>query len=533
MPRIRVRSFVLVLAALALAALPALAPVQARPAQAASDTITLATVADPIFNLWAPNAFVESDVIDPLLFSGLTKWALNGQPQPDLATHWVASPDGLTWTFTLHHGVRWQDGTPFTSADVVYTFNNIGLDKKLGSNKASNFTAVRTVRAVGPYTVQFLLSTPWSALPSYLAWFAPVLPKHLFQGHNPWTLSSFNKQHPVGTGPYIMSKYTPGQSITLTRNPTYFGRAPQIKTIIFEIIPQATTQISNLLSGGLSFLEVQDPQLLAPLRANPNMTVQHIIQQNYYYVSLNTDLPLFKDVRVRQALRYAIDARGMIQALLKGNGQEATGPIAPLQKLYYDPHVQRYPYSPAKAVQLFKAAGYTRGADGKLVKGGHPLTITLLAGQYGYLVPASELIQQYWQKVGVTVKLKTIEWNAYIQQAVVNRKYEASFSWWIAPYDPDVYPYYACSTAHVGDNFSNYCNRQVDALMNAGRRAVEPAQRKAAYDQMQVLMAKELPLLYLFYPERFHAMEKNLHVPAVDYNIAIVNIADWSLSSAS
>lgn len=497
-------------------------------------TITTVTVADPTFNLWAPNAFVESDVIDPLIFSGVTKWGLDGQPAPDLATSWSASADGLVWTFALRHGVKWQDGTPFTADDVVYTYNNIVFNKKNPSNKASNYSAIKTVRASGPYTVQFVLNSPWSALPSYLAWFAPVLPKHIFAGHaNPWVLTSFNKQHPVGTGPFVMSQYVPGQSVTLTRNPSYFGPKPKIKTIIFQIVPQALTAVSDILSGGINFLEVQDPQLLAKLATNPTLTVQHVVEQNYYYVSLNLTVPRFRDVRVRQALDLAIDKNGLIKAILKGNGQVSTGPIAPLQKYYYDANVQKYPYNPAAAVKLLETAGYTKKADGKLYgKDGKPFTIALTAGQYGYLVPASELIQQYWQKIGVTVSLKVLEWNAYIQQAVVNHNYEASFVWWIAPFDPDVYPYFACDAAKTGFNFSAYCNPKLDALMVQGRRAVKPDQRRAIYNTMQELMAQELPLIFLFYPQRFHVMASNVHAPAVDYNIAIDNIADWYVSNS-
>lgn len=499
---------------------------------AGSSTITLATVADPTFNLWAPNAYAESDVIDPLIFSGVTSWALDGTPRPDLAKSWTVSNDGLTWTFNLRQGVKWQDGTPFTADDVAYTFDQIVLNPKYPTNKASNFAALKTVRATGPYTVQFILSAPWAALPSYLAWFAPILPKHSFAGKgNPFQLTSFNKQHPVGTGPYIMSNYSPGQSITLTRNPTYFGPAPKIQTIVFQIIPQATTQITSLLSGSLNYIGVEDPQLLTPLESNPNITLQKVVQQDYYYVTLNTSLAQFKDVRVRRALSLAIDKKGLIAAVLKGNGQVATGPISPLQKYYFTSQVAQYPYDPQQAVKLLEQAGYTKHADGKLYdKSGQPFTINFTAGQYGYLVPASELIQQNWEKIGITVPLKVLEWNTYIQQVVVKRGYEASFAWWIAPFDPDVYPYFACSAANVGENISNYCNPQLDNLMSQGRKVTSPAARKQVYTKMQQLMASDLPLLWLFYPERFTAMSANLHVPAVDYDIAIDNIADWTLS---
>ena len=387
---------------LAISFLCALALPAARPSamQAAGSTITMATIADPTFNLWSPNAYAESDVIDPLIFSGVTTWALNGTPRPDLATNWSVSKDTLTWTFNLRHGVKWQDGVPFTAADVAYTFNDIALNPKYPSNEASDFSAIKTVRATGPYTVQFILKTPWAALPSYLAWFAPILPEHSFAGKgNPFQLASFDKQHPIGTGPYIMTSYVPGQSVTLTRNPSYFGAAPKIQTIVFQIIPQATAQITGLLSGSLNYIEVEDPQLLTPLKANPNITLQSVVQQNYYYATLNTSLAQFKDVRVRQALSLAIDKKGLIAAVLKGNGQVATGPISPLQKYYYDAHVAQYPYDPAKAVSLLQQAGYFKHSDGKLYdKSGHPFTIDFTAGQEGYLVPASELIQQYGRR---------------------------------------------------------------------------------------------------------------------------------------
>src|SRR5271165_5550681 len=111
----------------------------------------------------------------------------------------------------------------------------------------------------------------------------------------------------------------------MTRNPTYFGSMPSISTIVFQIIPQATTQITDLLSGTLNYIEVQDPQLLTPLKSNPNLSLLPVVQQNYYYVTLNTSVAPFQNVLVRQALNLAIDKNGLIQAILKGNGTVATG----------------------------------------------------------------------------------------------------------------------------------------------------------------------------------------------------------------
>lgn len=493
-------------------------------------TIDMATNADPIFDTWDPNAFAESDIINKLIFSGVTKWALNGTAEGDLATKWTVSRNKLVWTFDLRKGVKWQDGKPFTSADVVYTYQDVVLNKATPTSKASVYSAVKHVRAEGPHKVQFVLSTPFSDLPSYLAYFAPVLPKHILQGSNPFNNTRFNKVHPVGTGPYIMSKYAPGESITLTRNPRYFGPKPKIKTIIFHIIPTSTTEVSDLLSGGLTYVNLTDPQYLPPLLHNSSLTVQKNPDQTYYFAMVNTTMAPFNDLRVREALEYAIDKKGMIQALLKGYGRVATGPIAPLQKAYYDAHVERYPYNPRKALKLLESAGYKKGSDGTLTKNGRPFTIDFTAGQIRFLVPASELIQRYWQALGIKVNLKVLDWNTYISTVVVKRQYQASFAWWSTPPAPDMFSYYSCEAAKGGYDLSGYCNRALDKAMNQGRAAVKLASEKKAYAKVQVMLAKQLPLLYLFYPYTFNVFDKKLHAPRAGYGFAIDHISNWYVS---
>jgi peptide/nickel transport system substrate-binding protein len=490
-------------------------------------TIDMATNADPIFDTWHPNAFAESDIINKLIFSGVTKWALNGAPEGDLATSWSVSKNKLVWTFNLRKGVKWQDGKPFTSADIAYTYNDVVLNKANPTSKASVYSAVQTVRTVGPNKVQFVLSSPFADLPAFLAYYAPIVPKHILSGSNPFNNTQFNKVHPIGTGPYIMSKYTPGESITLTRNPHYFGAEPKIKTIVFHIIPTTTTQVSNLLSGALSYANITDAQYLPPLVHNSGLTVQKNADQTYYFAMLNTTIPPFNDARVRAALEYAIDKKAMIKALLSGYGRVATGPIAPLQKAFYDPKVQQYPYSPSKALTLLQQAGYTKGSDGTLSKNGQPFTIDFTAGQIRFLVPASELIQQYWQKLGIKVNLKVLDWNTYINTVVVKRDYQASFAWWSTPPAPDVYSYYSCEAAKGGFNLTGYCNAALDQAMNQGRAASTLAKEKAAYAKVQTMLAKSLPLLYLFYPDSFNVFEKKLHAPHTGFAFAVDQISQW------
>lgn len=498
-------------------------------ATAATGSITMEINGDPNFNLWNPSAYVDSDNIDPLIFSGLTKDNLQGLPAPDLATSWHATDHGLQWVFDLRKGVRWQNGQPFTAQDVLYTFNDVVLNPKLGANGASNYSDVTNVTANGKYQVVFHLKQPWSSLPAYLTFFAPILPAQVLQheGTKLWTDAAFGTQHPIGTGPYEVQSVQPGQSITLVRNPYYFGAKPSIPKIVFQIIPDATTVVSDLLNGDLNFAEVDDPQLISGLKRDPSLTVTRVPEQNYYNITLNGREAPFNNVKVRQALEYAINRPAIIKGLLKGYGTVANGPIGPIQKYFYDPNVENYPYDPAKAVRLLEQAGMRKGPGGKMYYHGKPFTIYMPTAQYGYLVPLSELVQQYWKNIGVTANIKVMDFNSWIEASVIKLDFQATASWWIAPLTPDVYPYFASSTIKNGYNVQGIGIPKLDRLMTALRAATSLAAQKKLADEVQVEIAKEEPLGFLFYPEMVDVTSSNLYVPPVNYNIALDNVADW------
>ena len=484
-------------------------------AQGAADPngkVTLVTTADPTFNPWSPNAFQESNLINELLFPGLTRWDKNLKPAPDLATSWKASSDGLKWTFNLRKNVKWSDGQPFTAADVAFTFNNIVLKKELGANGGSTWrNAVTKVNVVNPTTAEFVLSRPWASLPTYLAYYAGILPEHKFKGvGDPWAFTDFNKQNPVGTGPFKVAQVTPGASVQLVANENYWGGKPKLAAVTFKIIPDVNAQLAQLLSSDVDMIAVGNPETVDRIKSNKNLTVDVFTTNIYYFVALNQDDPRFQDVRVRQALLYAIDRPAMIKSVLKGYGQVATGPIAPVQKSYYDPKVQQYPYDPAKAKQLLAQAGWKPGPDGVLQKDGKPFEISMPTASFQQLVPISLLVQQYWKDIGVKADLKTMDWNSYIQQVIVKRGYQASAAWWSTPSDPDVLPYYDSSAANVGNNIPNYKNPKLDALLESGRKVSGDLARRRIYNEAQVLMAKELPYLYLWYPQSIVAYNNRL-----------------------
>ena len=513
-----------------------LCPVQIAGAQEDYDpgaTLTLATNADPTINPWTPGAVVESNLINTLVFDQLVRYGKEDlSPSPGLASSWEAASDGLSWTFTLRDDVTWQDGEPFTADDVAFTFNDVVLIDDLAANNASSFGAVERVEVVDPTTVRFVLSEPFSALPYYLAYYAGILPKHLLgDAENPLSVASFNKQTPIGTGAFQVAEFVPGSYVRLERNPSYWGGEPKVGSIVFSIVPDPNTQLAQVLGGELDMVSVGNPALLAGVENNPNLEIIRQSQNIYYFVALNQNDPRFQDARVRQALLYAINRPAIIDSVLKGYGQIATGPIAPLQGALYDSEVPDYPFDPEKAKELLAEAGWTPGPDGILAKDGEPLEISMPTGQFGYLVPATLLVQQYWKDIGVQVDVQVLEWNAYIQQMFVNRQYEATLAWWSTPPTPDVTPYYASTAAETGQNIPGYKDPELDKILAAGRKATDEAAQVKTYGQMQEYLAEQLPYLYLWYPDIISVRNVKIGgMPDINSAVAFQYASEWYVS---
>lgn len=481
-------------------------------------------------NPWHPNAFVESIFVNRVLFAGLAKPGKDLAPAPDLAASWQAAADGLSWTFTLRNDVKWSDGKAFTADDVLFTFNDLILKPDLAATGRGNFSAVKSVEAVNPTTVKFTLSRPFSALPSYLAYNAGILPKHAFEGQaDPWQHNAFNKGMPVSTGPFKVESYTSGQSVVLTRNDAYFGGKPNLDKIVFKVVPDANTQIAQALSGEISIMILDNKAAIDRVKSASQVRVEPRQLVQYYWLSLNQTDARFQDVKVRQAIEQAIDRQAIITAVEKGYGKIANTAIVPAFKTYYDPsHESKYPFDVNKAKSLLAEAGWQPGADGILQKGGQPFKFSMDVGQRGVLQPTNELIQQNLKAVGIQADLNSMEWNAYIQKVVVNRDYTATVNWWVYPNDPDVFPYYHSSTAGKGFNIPGFQDPKLDDLLTRVQAETDAAKRKQAVTELQAFMADNLPYLFLWYPEEIDVVNANLQgVPDLNLRDNMHYVAEW------
>lgn len=481
-------------------------------------------------NPWHPNAFIESLLVNRVLFDGLTKPGKDLDPAPDLATSWQAAPDGLSWTFSLSDNAKWSDGQAITADDVLFTFNDIVLKKELGATGAGNFTAVKNVEAVNPTSVKFNLSRQFSALPAYLAYNAGILPRHSFDGQaDPWAFNAFNKSMPITSGPFKVDSYTSGQNVVLARNDAYFGGKPNLDKVVFKVVPDANTQVAQALSGELSIMIMDNKAAVDRVKSASQVRVEPRQLVQYYWLALNQTDPRFQDVRVRQAFDYAIDRQAIVTAVEKGYGKPANSAIVPALKAYYDAsHEAQYPFNPDKARQLLADAGWVAGADGVLQKDGQPFHFSMDVGQRGVLQPTNELIQQNLKAVGIQADLNSMEWNSYIQKVVVNRDYTASVNWWVYPNDPDVFPYFHSSTAGKGFNIPGYKDQKLDDLLTAVQTETDPARRKQSVTELQSFMADNLPYVFLWYPQEIDVINANLQgVPDLNLRDSLHYVAEW------
>jgi peptide/nickel transport system substrate-binding protein len=288
-------------------------------------------------------------------------------------------------------------------------------------------------------------------------------------------------------------------------------------------------QIAQFLAGDLTMLFIDNPALVKAVQGRPNVEINTLPQNNFYYIAPSHRNPLFQDRRVRQAMMYAWDRPAMIRGFLEGFATPASGPITPVLKNFFNPNVKTYEFDRAKARQLLAEAGWRPGSDGILVKGGQRFRFTLMYPTIQYFEPLAALVQQYYRAVGIDVVLDGRDFNTLVQNLLA-RRYDAMMVWWIMPEDPDFFNYAHSSAADRGFNVPMYANKDADALLEAGRKASTVAERERIYKKFQELAAEDLPYLYLWWPNEIRAWNKRLKgIPPIHLRAAFQWTNEWKL----
>jgi len=442
-----------------------------------------------------------SHEISSMVFNGLVKYDKNLNIVGDLAESWELSKGGLVITFRLRKGVTWHDGRPFTAQDVLFTYQ-VTIDPKTPTAYSGDFLKVKKAEVLNDYTFRVTYDKPFA--PALMSWGSAILPKHLLAGKD-ITASSLAR-HPVGTGPYMFKEWVPGQKIVLISNPDYFEGRPYIDGNIMRIIPDTATMFLELRSNGIDRMNLTPLQYTRQTENNlfrNNYNKYRYLSFSYTYLGYNLINPLFSDKRVRQAIAYGINKDEIIQGILLGLGKAATGPYKP-GTWVYNPNVKTYPYDPRKARELLAEAGWkdTNG-DGILEKDGQPFVFEIITNQGNDIrAKCAEIIQRHLAELGIKVKIRVLEWAAFVNDFINKRRFDATILGWTIPLDPDIYDvWHSSKTGPQELNFISYKNEEVDKLIEKGRGTFDQQERKKYYDRIQEILAEEQPYTFLYVPD--------------------------------
>ncbi len=429
-----------------------------------------------------------------------------GKVIPSLATSWEASPDGLTWTFHLRHDVKFSNGRPMTAQDVVYTYTRM-LDPKTGSGQKYLLGSTQKVTAPDDYTVVFHLKNPEVALPAHLAINKAVgiIAKESVD-------NGTIKTQPLGTGPFMISDFEPGQKVVLKKNPYYWKQGlPYLDEVDIQIITDESVRQTALLSGDVDWAISVPPQSLDQLQNASNVVVDKTTAGAYWYIGVNLKNQYLKDPKVREAINYAINRKDITSAMTFGTGVPTQDPIPSSSAWAFD--YAPYSYDPAKAKQLLTDAGYPNGFRMMIM----PTT------QYPESVRGAQVIQQELGQVGIKVTIKTLEWAQWLQEEGKGNydTYVCSWNGLVDPYDF----YYAQHRTGQVFNFTGYSNPKVDKLLDEGNTTKGFDQRKAIYKQVNKMIVDDAPYIYLYNPANIQAYQSYVkgYAARTDQNIDFVN----------
>lgn len=491
------------------------------------DALSSSSIAEPINLIPAISSDSASHQVAGYIYNGLVKYDKDLNLTGDLASKWEISKDNKSITFYLKKGVKWHDGVEFTAEDVKFTYEFM-ISDDTPTSYDGDFRKIKDFQVIDNYTVKVTYDKPYA--PALNSWGMWIMPSHLLK--NTSATKSTLQRKPIGTGPYILDEWDTGKSITLKAFDDYFEGKPKIERIIFRIIPDQATQFMELLNGSIDIMGL-NPMQAAKQTSNSRYINQYntysYLDSAYTYVGYNLRKAPFDDVLVRRALSYATPKEDIVNGIIFGKGQVATGPYKP-NTYWYNPNVERYDYNIEKAKSLLAQAGYKdSNNDGILEKNGKKLQFDLITNQGNTTrSQIAEILQRSWAEIGVKVNIRILEWATFINEYINKGNFDAIVMGWNIVQDPDIFDVWSSSRCGGnGLNFICYKNEEVDRLLEVGQSTYDNAERKKAYDKIQEILAEDAPYTFLYVPDSNTALSKRFRninpAPAgISYNFI-----DW------
>jgi peptide/nickel transport system substrate-binding protein len=486
--------WVFVIAALLVAGLPTAAQ--------GADTLVIASGTD-IENMnihlvtSSPSFSVLEHIYEPLF-----QMSPEGVLEPLLAES-ITSTGDTTYIIELRQGISFSDGTPFNAEAV-----KANLDWVLDADNAAPFRFLLVVGGepaqvdvIDEYTVQITTAIPFAPLPAHLSHgaLAMVSPSELEQG------TEFMASNAIGTGPYMLANWARAEEVVLTRNPDYWGDAPALETLVFKVVQEDGARIVEIEAGTVDVAVRIPPADIPRLEANPNVDVVITPGLRTIYIFFNVTAEPFDDVRVRQAVNYAVDVDAIVENLFSGAALVSRAPFAP--PIFGYSEQEPYARDLERARELLAEAGVEPGTQVVLY---HP------TGRYVQDALVADAVRAQLREVGLEVELRTLEWPQYVpyvrRPAPENDIQFAMLGWSVPTMDADyaLFALFHSTEIPPGFNGAFYQNPEVDALLEAARSTLDPAERQAAYDEAIAIIWEDAPWLFLYSEIQVTAIRSNV-----------------------
>jgi len=483
-------------------------------------TLTIAIATNP--------ATLNGDVTDNISIEPIQRLygnmllVLNGKNQlvPSLATSYTESKSGLTYTINLRHGVKWQDGKPFTSKDVVFTFSKLLKLNPLVS--AALVKDVTSSTAAGLYRVVVHLKEPYAPFMVGLAGGTMYIePAHVYGNQTPLKDSTAN-DHPIGTGPFIVKQWIPNQKIILVRNPNYWGATkskplPYFDKVVADIITNPTTIIDDLLSGTIDYVPTSFLPQTAIKQVKQSPCCRAVLVHGtpaYDIMYTNTQRAPFNSQTVRQAVYMAITRKLIVQDALAGFGSPPVAPIPPAYTELYTKKInltKQYPYNPSKAAKILDKAGFPVKNGERF---GKSITLLYSSGTGTFASQTAKIVKANLAKITINVNLVAEDLTTWATATYVKKKFTLSFIGLTSENDPafGIQRAFACQPAPTSEftNASGFCTKTVTSLFHQAATVSTTAKRRELYAKVQKILDTKLPSYELGWRTTYVGISKKI-----------------------
>lgn len=435
----------------------------------------------PVLDPTAGAAEAIDIVVYQNIFEGLTQIDQHGAVQPDLARSWTISDDGLRYTFALHDGVTFHDGTSFDANDVKFSFDRITAPDSLNAHKEF-FADIDSVTVVDPLTVGITLKKPSGQFLFDIGRGDAVIVA-------PESAAN-NATQPIGTGPFAFVQWDKGSRVVLERYEPYWGKRTELSKASFVFIADTAAMTNALLSGDIDGVNNFDSAAVAVFKADPRFKVLVGTTEGETVLSTNNKRPPFDKLQVRQAIAHAIDRKALIDGATNGYGVPIGSHFAPHHPYYVD-LTNTYPYDPAASKKLLAEAGYPDG-----------FTTTVKLPPVPYAQLSGQILASQLAAVGIKLTLINVEWAQWLDEVYSKHDFDLSIIAHVEPFDIGIYA--------KPDYYFGYDNSRFNALIETLNGTTDDAKRKALAIEAQTILAQDAVNGYLFELPQIGVWNSNL-----------------------